>query len=162
MIFITQPATFYIFPSILILLLPVAELSLGFLASFSASHSPRGSSVTTISLRWRMSFHRGTGGGLGGASSWHTRVLVSKTMWLYSMERPYWRRISGKLVWTPTQRQRDRNKHTSSTWIKHESLSPVTSALGKTSQTVNKPGWESRYAYVDTPKRRNSWNFPPN
>lgn len=57
-------------------------------------HSLCGSSVIKIFLRWRISFHRGTGGGLGGASSGHSRILVNRTMWLHSKERPYRRRDS--------------------------------------------------------------------
>lgn len=85
-----------------------------FPACFTVSHLLCGSSVTTIFLRRRMSFHRGTGGGLGGASSWHARVLVNKTIWLYGKERPYRRRNSEELACTPPQSQRHRNKHTSS------------------------------------------------
>lgn len=61
---------------------PNVILTYLFPACFPVSHSLCGSSVTTIFLCGRMSFHRGTGGGLGGASSWHARVLVNKTIWL--------------------------------------------------------------------------------
>lgn len=58
------------------------------------SCTPRGSSVITVFFGMRMSFHRGTGRGRDGGSSRHARVLVIRTMWLCSRERPYWRRTS--------------------------------------------------------------------
>lgn len=62
--------------------------------SFFLSSEPCGSSVITVIFGMRRIFHRGTGGGWAGCSSGHARVLVSRTTWLCSRERPYWRRTS--------------------------------------------------------------------
>lgn len=53
------------------------------------SHVLCGSSVIIIFFGMRMSFHWGTGGGRVGGSSGQTRVLVIRTMWLCSREKPY-------------------------------------------------------------------------
>lgn len=119
---------FYLFdilPFILLLVSPLPPflpwLNLNmflFPVSFSVSHALRGSSVTVISLRGRMSFHRGTGGDIGGASSWHARVLVNRTMWLYSKERPYWRRNSEELPCVAAYGQTHRKKTSMHEYLK--------------------------------------------
>lgn len=65
------------------------------------SHALRGSSVIIIIIfGLRMSFHPGSGRDGVGGSSGQDRVLVSRTMWLCSRVRPYWRRTSGDTVCT--------------------------------------------------------------
>lgn len=63
-----------------------------------ALHTLCGSSVITVFFCMRWAFHWGTGAGGEGGSSGHARVLVSRTMWLCSRERPYWRRTSDDTV----------------------------------------------------------------
>lgn len=62
------------------------------------SHALRGSLVIIIFFGLRMSFHRRTGRDRVGGSGGQAQVPVSRTMWLCSRERPYWRRTSGDTV----------------------------------------------------------------
>lgn len=89
---ISSPASTSLFPLHYLLFLTI------FPAYSFFSHILCGSSVITVFFGMRMSFHRGTGGGRVGSSSGHARVLVKRTTWLCSREKPYWCRTSDDTV----------------------------------------------------------------